>query len=176
MYRSHYRCKDCKHEFYKITKEIPNSDPECPQCKKTRMKTKSCVSDKMHDFDNEKVMKEMIENRTPPGTIGNKRVKAFDAAMEMTMQDYGMTDIKDNAREGENSVPRLPNHLEKQVDEVFKPQKNNVAGLAGDKLNKAIMAGVQSGAYRNYGDVVQRQQNSGTTVPVNIIHHYDGKQ
>lgn len=34
MYRTHYRCKSCNHNYARITKNIPKKDSPCPQCKK----------------------------------------------------------------------------------------------------------------------------------------------
>jgi hypothetical protein len=35
------------------------------------------------------------------------------------MQDYGLTDLKDNIRAGESAAPRLPPHQQSRVDNFF---------------------------------------------------------
>ena len=50
----------------------------------------------------------MIETGQTPGHIGaNVHVKAIDIAAQIVMEDYQMTDLKDNTRQGDSMVPNL---------------------------------------------------------------------
>ena len=180
MYRSRHKCSDCKHEFERTTKNYPRKDPPCPNCKKReRIKFRSSISDKTHNlFD---TVQEMNESHKAPSVGGaNLKNKAIDITAEMVMQDYKMTDINmdSSLREGDNCVPKLPPGLEQKVDQVFKPQKPIMGQQAATTVNKAIMRGINAGAFITQGmsnDVVARQQRSGVKIPTSIIAEHTGK-
>jgi hypothetical protein len=58
-----------------------------------------------------------------PAVGGSLSGRAFDYAMQTTMADHGMTDIKDTMRAGENSVPPLPPRLQQQADSFWNPKQ-----------------------------------------------------
>lgn len=180
MYRSQYRCSDCKYQFEKITKRIPRKDPDCPKCKRVqRVKFKSSVSDATHEMNSEVRVQQMIESRQPPSTGKSNFTKAMDATSEMVMKDYGLTNLQDNLREGDTMVPKLRPELEQRVDQVFKPQKPIAGAPVNAALNKTLMNQINAGKFKGYGgasDVVARQQNSGIRVPTNILFEDSGKR
>ena len=50
-----------------------------------------------------------LEQRTAPGIVGaNAQVRAIDMTADIVMQDYKMTDLKSNVRDGEAMVKPLP--------------------------------------------------------------------
>lgn len=197
MYRyrkTSYRCSDCKLSFEKIRKfpiskypegtllPFPTKDPECPQCKfNHRINFKSSVTDDTHKHINPANVQSQIIGGTPDApsksfSMGaSNRSKAIDETAEIVMQDYGMTDINmgSNLRDGDNCVPKLRPELEQKVDQVFKPQPNKVMGMQGaSQLNKALMNQINAGMYKNQGDVVRRNDESGVKIPTKILHEY----
>lgn len=193
-----YRCSECKLSFDKTRKfsvdkyphgnplPFPSKDPECPQCKKIkRVNLKSSVTDDTHKHINPLSVEANFVGGTPESPVrsfamgGTDKHKAFDLAAKITMEDHQMTDINmgNNLRPGDNCVPKLPAHLEQQVNSVFATQKNNVAGTqATSNLNRSLTAQINSGAFKDYGgdrDIVARQQKGGYTVPTTIIGEYN---
>ena len=59
-----------------------------------------------------------------PGLIGSNIAKAIDFTAEKVMREHGMTDLKDNIREGDTMAPTLPKEQQKAVDTFFTPEKN----------------------------------------------------
>lgn len=183
VYQAKYSCSDCGHIFSVITDHRPRGRcPSCPECKNNNYSTlkSTTKSNKIYSQDEiDKNRKEIIDSRKAPGFLDpSAKSKAFDMAAEITMQDHGMTDINmgNNLRPGDNCVPKLAAHLEQQVDNVFKTQKNNISGTpATNNLNKTLINQINSGAFKNYGgagDVVARQQKDQYKIPTNIIGEY----
>lgn len=176
MYRTNYRCTDCKSQFEKITKTFPKKDPACPQCKESKkVKFKSSVSDNTHNLDSVSRMQDMIDSRKAPAYGGtNLHNKAIDKTAEIVMQDYGMTNLEmgSHLRPGDNCVPKLAPELEQKVDKVFAPQPSNVMGAQSANLNNALMRQINAGVYKGQSDVVRRNQEVGVKIPTNILHDY----
>lgn len=179
MYRSSYKCTDCKHTFEKITKNFPKREPACPMCKQAkRVNFKSSVSDVTHNLDKESVVQEMIAAQKPPSMGQSNRTKAIDETAKIVMEDYGMTDINmsSSLRAGDNCVPKLAPELEQKVDQVFKPQPNKVMGMQGaSELNKALLRQVNSGMYKNQGDPIHRATENIQRRPTDVMYHYNDK-
>lgn len=124
-------------------------------------------------------MNGIIENRKAPSMGAGNFTKAMDATARMVMEDYGMTNLRDNLRVGDNMVPALSGKddqgvaLEQRVDNVFKPQVNNVSGLVGNNLTSKISNMVNSGAFKGQEDVVAKQQRSGIRPNINYVGEYN---
>jgi len=181
MYKSSYRCSDCKYQFEKITKNLPKKEPNCPKCKKmNRVNFKSSVSDKTHPMKQEP---EFFVGGTPDNPKQSCSVggasnfnKAWDMTQEMVAQDYQLTDLNTNLRTGDNMVPKLRPDLETKVDSVFAAQKPVMGQDLSATLNKNLTRQINAGAFKNYGgsgDVVARQQNSGFKPTTNIIMEHN---
>lgn len=182
-----YLHEECGSIFRVLTEFDPRKAqgyrvPRCPRCKEAKRRTRVAPKNKSRIVVSGDVkkyaerkddrMQDMIAAGKPPSSGPSARSRAFDATAEIVMEDYGMTniDMNSNLREGDNSVPKLRPDLEKQVDSVFKSQGNKVIGMGGSsQLNTAITNQINSGMFKGYGDVVQRQQESGIRVPVNVI-------
>lgn len=78
MIRRTYRCSDCAHEFTESVASSADPYPDCPHC----------AGDKA---------------AWVPGrfAIGSHKGKAIDFAQRMAEEDYGLTDMHDNMREGD---------------------------------------------------------------------------
>lgn len=194
--KTSYRCSDCKQSFDKIRKfpvskyphgtdlPLPMKDPDCPECKKAkRVSFKSSVTDKTHPHINPDSSE--AQNPIRNFSMGKSNfTKAMDATAEIVMKDYGLTNLNDHLREGDSMAPKLRPELERQVDDVFKPQKpimgqNNSAV----SINKALTAQINSGRYANQSqirdiaaqakDYGQNQAaTTGYKVPTQIVHEY----
>ena len=114
-YRVSYRCSDCGHTWKSgWRRSVPKKDPPCPNthCAEMRAARQMAIENAN--------LKRMLAEQQPPAQIGNKMiVKAVDATAEITMQDYGLTDLKDNIRPGENMVPKLPPQQQAMADSYF---------------------------------------------------------
>jgi hypothetical protein len=110
--------------------------PACPNCKKAR---------KQRDG-----IGEILTSGRPPAIGGNNpRNKAMDAAAEMVMEDYGMTDIKapNEIREGDSQAPKLPPAMQRAADNMFSPKRALDAvgmGRAAPLVARAAMGGSYS--------------------------------
>lgn len=179
MYKGSYRCRDCNHNFSRITKAFPKKDPNCPKCKKSnRLRSEGIVSDKTHQLDDNKKIQDMIDSRQAPSAGKSNFTKAMDATAEIVMKDYNLTDLQDNLRAGDSMAPKLAPELERQVDNVFKPQKPIMGQTAAGGLNKALTNQINSGRYASQSggaDIVQKAQNSGYKVPTTELFSYDNR-
>lgn len=179
MYKSKYRCSDCKYEFEKITKIFPRRDPSCPKCKQAnKVRFKTSISDKTHNLNAESRVREVNESRRAPSYGGtNQRNKAIDETARIVMEDYKMTDVNigSNLREGDNCVPKLTHEQEAKVDQVFSAKKPIMGHQAAGAINQTLMRQVNAGAFKSSGganDVVTRQANSGYKPPVNVLFEH----
>ena len=132
-----FRCERCGHEYNKVYKAIPKKDAPCPE--------QACID----AIAAERAVKGManakgiIESRQAPGIAGlNMKNKLIDKVAADTMQDYGLTDLKDNLRIGDTMVPPLQDGLQKQADNFF----SGGAKIAGKSVS-ALRQGAISGAY-----------------------------
>jgi len=116
--RVHYRCGVCGHEWSRVYKSTPRRDPPCPMlaCQEvTRAEAELRAAERME---------QILESRIPPGHIGESNVvKAVDETARIVMEDYGMTDLKDNIREGEGAAPKLPPAQQAAADGFFSTKK-----------------------------------------------------
>lgn len=177
-YEASYSCSTCAYKFSIISETKPKGRcPGCPKCKedsaakgtsvtKGRMKTQKQRDD---------MAKDMIASRKTPSLGGKSAAyKAHDATMKMVMEDYGLTDINDKPYEGENCVPKLPHHLEKQVSEGFGASFGDIPKLAGNinpaQISSVGMNNINSGKFRDQGDVVAMQQKYGPKPKYNFIN------
>ena len=89
----------------------------------------------------------MLEEQRAPGLIGaSVMVKAVDATAEIVMQDYKLTDLKDNVRAGESIAPKLPPAQQALADGMFgggthglqvkDPQTGQVRSLQAERMNR----------------------------------------
>lgn len=187
-FETKYICDTCQppYTFIKMTDKDPRKEkcrtPACPQCRQRRSAAKMFT--KINGSMSAAQVTEIRTSRPPvtpgaPAIHNSTRTKAIDETARIVMQDHQMTDINlgSNLREGDNCVPKLSHELERQVDGVFSAKaKNNVMGLAGDNLTKALTKQINANAFKNYGDPVARQQADPNLKPrTNVMYHHDGK-
>jgi hypothetical protein len=157
------RCTICDHR-YKRTMEAPDEsaleelpDPPCPQCKKVAER-------RVFDYQSGKA----------PGVIGAPVTKAIDYAMEGIAQDYGMTDIRDNVKEGESAAPKLPPRQQVMADNFFaRPKGRRGAQMGGlfSMPTRAVMAAAVNGRFNSpdTANPIAMQHAAKDAAPVRIV-------
>jgi hypothetical protein len=142
-YRIKYQCELCGHEYSRTYKAVPIKDPPCP--------SKVCVAQQELTSLKQQVanLQRMVEEGRGPGQIGDKVVvKAVDETARIVMEDYKMTDLKDNIRQGEAVAPKLPGQQQTMADNYFGGGAMQAAGInkkQADLLGRRAI----SGAFRS---------------------------
>lgn len=134
QYRHFFRCRGCGDRFSVLRLTADPAKVKTPKCPKKRCTARVRVS---HQED---IGFDAAEGKAP-AQVGAIAVKAFDQTMEMTMADHGMTDIKDNARPGESSVPALRPDLQRQADSFWGSGQKRQAGTRRGRVDLSGMYG-----------------------------------
>jgi hypothetical protein len=119
-YKITFQCDRCAHQWQKVVTRLDGKDPPCPR--------KACREAAVEEEINrraENLARMVAEGRGPASIGGNTMNRAIDLTADITMAGYGLTDLKDNLREGDTMAPALPAPLQRQADGFF-----NGAGLA----------------------------------------------
>jgi hypothetical protein len=157
-YKLTLRCNNFRHGPYKYTKtvdvdedagetlsNIPN--PPCPLCNKlVKKRDEEVMATAPIPIP---PMEEWLPTGQGPAHIGaNNQVKAIDIAADIAMKDYGLTDLKDNIRQGDTMAPALPPQQQKMADNFFTPQTN--PAFAGKRKKQMELLGKRAiaGAFR----------------------------
>lgn len=113
LYKITCLCQRCGEEFSWKAKTPGGKDRPCPRraCREAiRQEEIQAAAEKLAG----------ILEHGPPAVVGrNPYVKAADKTADMVMTDYGMTDLKDNIREGEAMAPKLPKPMQAAADGFF---------------------------------------------------------
>ena len=104
-YRQKCHCKSCGHVWTRYADAADSKPKKCPN--------KKCGQLQMSiGFD--------PTSGRAPGIVGaNNSVKAVDMAAQIAMEDYGLTDLKDNVRPGESMAPPLAPVQQQKADSFF---------------------------------------------------------
>lgn len=120
-YRIKCECLRCGHAYAKEVSEkhyheIIRGDRQDPPC--TR---KACKEAALKDEIERKAinMAAIISSQKAPGHVGSILAKACDLTARIVMEDHKLTDMRDDNRVGETSVPKLPSHQQSRVDGFF---------------------------------------------------------
>lgn len=129
------RCGKCLHKYKRVLSAMDEADlervqdPPCPKCKAAPKQAE------IFDFKS---------GRTP-AIGGSLVVKATDLTMQMTAEDYGMTDMKDldKVGEGESAAPKLAPALQAQADSFFggPGKRKNPLGMSSSQIMRAAVGG-----------------------------------
>lgn len=120
------RCETCHHKYKRIMRDLDQADPPCPRCAKPARL-------------NAQVLK---FNGKAPSVGGSLVVKATDYTAQATMEDYGMTDLRSDVREGETAAPKLAPHMQAQADSFFGGGgRKRVLGMNPGQIMKAAVGG-----------------------------------
>jgi hypothetical protein len=143
QYRITCKCLRCGKEYHWTAKSVTAKDRPCPReaCKEAAYREK---------WEKEQAnIARVIEFREPPGHIGDKPiVKAVDRTAEIVMQDHGMTDLRDNLREGDTMAPKLAPAMQQAADNFFTQNPLRDRGV-GSRQAEMIRRRALAGHYRN---------------------------
>ena len=134
-YKIKAKCSRCGKVFSWIANSPGGPDRPCP--------APVCVEARINEEAERRAIKlaKMLDERRGPSVIGNSAVvKAVDTTAEIVMQDHGLTDLKDNIREGDSMVPSLKGKgqngmaLQQAADNFFG------GGVPKQGINRAVAA------------------------------------
>ena len=85
-------------------------------------------------------------NKAPAAVGMSVGVKAIDETASIVMQDYGLTDMRSDVRQGESAAPKLPPVLQRQADNFFGGAggKRQAGGFNFGRAARAAMSGALS--------------------------------
>jgi hypothetical protein len=137
-YKIRYRCVRCGHLYHQIASSLQIPDKPCPKkaCREAILEEEI-----MRRAEN---LAAVLAAKSFPGIVGDKPiVKAIDTTAQVVMEDYGMTDLKDNLRPGDSMAPKLPPEQQKKVDNFFSggAKKNTQAARRMTALGQRAIAG-----------------------------------
>lgn len=149
------RCKACRYKYKRVVEvagaeyvdQLPN--PPCPKCAKKRV-TRTDAYETATPAIAHNGLEDVLEYQSAPGINGAQIVKAIDQTAEIVMQDYHLSNLKDNVREGEIMAPRLPPQQQKAADQFFRtPVKTPSQNKRAQAQMHRIMSRAINGAYRD---------------------------
>jgi hypothetical protein len=179
-YRHYWRCRICAGRFSTVrySADATAMSPRCPK-KTCGGKTKeSFVADKGLD----------VSEGRAPGVIGaNVQTAAYDAAMNITMQDQGLGDIQDHSRPGavqragEPTAPKLPQHLQSQADNFWGQSQQNKQKTRTAKVDltpvfgqRAVDAGAGSAQFKSeagsaIAPILKHRPPGSSPIPAHVV-------
>jgi hypothetical protein len=158
-YKLTLRCNNFRHGPHKYSKEVsvdeaggetladvPN--PPCPLCRKLiKVRDTEPMATAPIPI---KPVEEWLPTGQAPAQIGkNNTVKAIDMAADIAMKDYGLSDLKDNVRQGDVMAPPLAPQQQKLADHFFNPQENPALSAQRKKQIARLGQRAIAGAFRN---------------------------
>lgn len=131
-YRITLRCTDCATQWKRTVTDPNEPDPPCPNCAK---ETNNIGLD--------------VAAGQAPAAGGLPSVRAMDFAMNTVAEEYRLTDLRTDSREGESMAPKLPAQQQAAADSMFDPAKRaSMLGASQRKINQ-IAAAARAGAFSN---------------------------
>jgi len=112
-----YMCKDCEQEF-EVTCESNDGDPDCPNCAR------------------------VLDWQPGMFAITGNKAKAVDITQKILEQDYGLSNFKDNNREGDVGVITPPEASTSEREKVLRTLSEAAQATGAPSLNseQAAMA------------------------------------
>lgn len=129
-YRISLRCTDCAHKWKRTVTDPNEPDPPCPNCAKV---TQNIGLD--------------VAAGKAPSIGGNMSVKAMDATLEAVAEDYGFTDLRTDARDGETMTPKLPPKQQEAADAMFNPLLRQKSMGGGRRVAMPKVQNIASNAW-----------------------------
>lgn len=116
------RCTECGRHWKQVVPRGCEPSLKCPNL--------SC--------GHEQVQRGFDPTGPAPGYIGSNVTRLVDRVAEDVMHDYGMTNLKDNLREGDTMAPPLAPKLQQQADTFFGPKPS---GGTADAMRAQVIDG-----------------------------------
>ena len=133
--RFNYHCDRCGHDWHRIAYAVPKKNPKCPNRSCAEVAENHELKQRVANLE-----RMLMEGRAPAHIGANTTVKAVDYTASAVMEDYGLTDLKDGIRPGEDMAPKLPHAQQQQADNYFvgaaAPAGQPAAGPTGFKDTK----------------------------------------
>ena len=117
-----YKCRDCFAVAKVFEQHGETILTECPACGGKNLQYRGTIS---HEISSDSVM----------------RNKAVDTTANIVMEDYKLTDLKDNVRAGETMAPKLAPVLQEKADNMFGGARRKNAGFNGAALARLAKSG-----------------------------------
>ncbi len=156
-YRIVCLCHRCGEEYSWVAKAPGGKDRPCP-----RKACKEAARQEEIQAAAERIAKMLVEQKAPGHIGANVQVKAVDATAEIVMQDYGLTNLQDNLREGDSAAPKLEPRLQKMADNMFGGgalSNQRTRKMAHNAAQRAI-AGLAGPPALNPGNIVSGTPNA----------------
>jgi hypothetical protein len=139
-YKITCKCLRCDKVYSKIVARLTDKDPPCPRkaCREA-----AAAEERARMESN---IRAIIESECAPGITGSNLAKGIDLTAEIVQKDYGLTDLKDNVRAGESSVPKLPPKQQEAANNFFsaapkQPRGNPALANAMSLIGRRALAG-----------------------------------
>lgn len=140
-YRITLRCTDCGHKWKRTVVSPGEADPPCPCCERRPVNIGLDVAAGI-----------------APSIGGNPANKAMDFTMETVSKEYGFTDLRTDAHEGETMTPKLPPAQQAVADAMFNPalRRKAMGGNVSPKLGGIAQTAMAGGYSAPASDPVAR--------------------
>lgn len=132
----HCRCLECGHKYKKrveadsIEAVGAIADPPCPKCKKKKRPA-------VHGG-----LEEIIATQSAPSVNHNgPRSQAIDETARIVMEDYGLSDLKTNIREGDSMAPNLTPQQRKMGENFWGGRRGQKPMMDGKQMVSSAMQG-----------------------------------
>lgn len=140
-YQHFFRCRCCSHRFSVVRF---TSDP-------AKVKTPKCPLKKCGGKSRESHVPDIgmdVAAGKAPAQVGSNFARAYDYALNVAVEDHGLTDIQDKPYVGENTAPKLRPDLQARADSFWgggkkKPSqpamrnmKADLSGLYGERATR----------------------------------------
>lgn len=125
------QCTRCGHKWKRFTSNPDSPDPPCQNL--------ACGEQGVP------IGMDLTLNKAPGIVGGNIQVKAIDETAAIVMQDYGLTDLRDDVRPTETTTPKLPPKQQEMADNFFGgPGRRRMNGVNLGRHAAAAMTGALS--------------------------------
>lgn len=146
-YRITCLCNRCGKTYSYVAARLSDPDKPCPKKKCKKAAAEEEIERRARN------LAAMLAQQKAPGQVGaNIGVKAIDETAKIVMEDYQMTDLKDDVRGGEPVAPKLPPHQQKLADGFFGGKAIAERWNLGSRQSRELtMIGKRAlaGAFRN---------------------------
>lgn len=157
-YRITCQCSRCGFRWKRRTKNPDSPDPACPNLACGEMPVP--------------IGMDLTSNRAPATIGASVGVRAIDETANIVMQDYGMTNMRDDVREGESATPKLPPAQQTMADNYFggpKGRRTRMPGFNAGASVAAALSGRLSDPVSTQRSIVQTHQQR-IRPPVHIVN------
>lgn len=165
-------CPLCGKSFTKCVGERTHMEIVAGRRKSLPCPRKAC-KEKVRQEEIERMARNMaavITEGRGPGQVGSNFSRAADATANMVMKDYNLTNLRDDSRPGESSVPKLPAAQQERADAFFGTSQKVTNPFLQAQLQRATMAARSGALAPQSHNAIDRVLGSKHRVPVKILN------